>query len=176
MTCTGLARSAVPVSTGDLHLCQVEIESKILPGATRVNNLPWVTDICAELFAHPNITADLRASRTVLLLNNAISDNLLTKAISMKTIASILLIQVLFLGCASQSPEAYQSDKAPAARTQYQGVEGANQYAKDQRSMDDADRRNQCMDATVGLAKASADKNDQQITEFNSKIKLFCDK
>ena len=81
---------------------------------------------------------------------------------------------VLVSACSVNQPPAYQKDRAPELRDEYNGIEGAIQYQKDQGYLMNKELSDKCTNAKIDLAIAEADKDKNEIEKQTSIINRTC--
>ena len=76
--------------------------------------------------------------------------------------------------CNATPPPAYQSDKSPEERTEYNGLKGVAQQQKDQSYLMDKELSDRCIEAKISLAIAESEKNKNETKHQQSIVKLVC--
>ena len=87
-----------------------------------------------------------------------------------------LSLMVLLSACSVTQPPAYQKDRAPEFRDQYNGVEGMSQYQEDKAYLMKKELVDKCTDAKIALAIAEADNNQGEVKTQNNIINRACTK
>jgi len=81
----------------------------------------------------------------------------------MRSLIIAALSFCLFLsGCQVNEGEAYEKDKAPEERTEYNGAEGIAQAQKDKLYLMDKELRDKCNDAKISYAVAKSNQNEKE--------------
>jgi hypothetical protein len=81
---------------------------------------------------------------------------------------------VLLSACSATQAPAYQKDRMPEDRDQYNGVEGLAQQQKDQVYLMGKELSDKCRKAKIDLAIAEADKKASEINKQKSIISSAC--
>ena len=87
---------------------------------------------------------------------------------------SLPLLLILLSGCELTEPEAYQADRPPENRTEYNGLEGVAQQQKDQGYLMNKELADKCTAARVDLAVAESQGNTADIQKQQSIISDTC--
>lgn len=86
----------------------------------------------------------------------------------------IIISSSLIAGCNVTEPSAYDRDKAPENRTEYNGWEGATQSVKDKLYVLSKEQKRKCQAARVSRAIAEQENNDTEVKQQEKIISLNC--
>jgi len=81
---------------------------------------------------------------------------------------------VLLSACTATIPPAFQQDRTPEERDQYNGLEGMVQQQKDQNYLMKKELADKCSQAQVNLIIAQNDKNESEIIKMENLINSTC--
>jgi len=81
---------------------------------------------------------------------------------------------VLLSGCNATIPPAFQQDREPEDRDEYNGLEGLSQQQKDQNYLMVKELSDKCSQAQVNLIVAKTDKNKSEIIKQKKLISSTC--
>lgn len=80
----------------------------------------------------------------------------------------------LMMGCQASQAPAYQADKSPEERTQYNGLDGAIQKQKDQNYLLSKELKDKCDEARIDLAVAQRESNEESASIHQGIIEKTC--
>ena len=86
----------------------------------------------------------------------------------------IIISLSVITGCSVTEPSAYDKDKAPENRTEYNGWEGATQSVKDKIYILNKEQNRKCQAAKVSRAIAEQENNDAEVKQQEKIISLNC--
>ena len=80
----------------------------------------------------------------------------------------------LLVGCQATQAPAYQANKSPEERTQYNGLDGVIQQQKDQNYLLSKELKDKCDKARIDLAVAQRERNDESVSIHEGTIEKTC--
>lgn len=86
----------------------------------------------------------------------------------------LMIASSVITGCKTTEPPAYDKDKAPENRTEYNGWEGATQSVKDKLYVENKEQRKRCEAAMINRALAEKENNETEVKRQEKIISLNC--
>ncbi|MEC7644325.1 MAG: hypothetical protein VX870_12600 [Pseudomonadota bacterium] len=92
----------------------------------------------------------------------------------MNKIMFVLALIASLSACESHQAEPYQKDRSVESRDEYNGLEGMEQYQKDQIERMKTDKSEACQQAQIDLAKAESEGDTKRIKRLKALVEDVC--
>ena len=92
----------------------------------------------------------------------------------MKKILFVLALIGSLSACESHQTEPYQKDRSVESRDEYKGLEGMEQYQKDELERMKTDKSEACQQAQIDLAKAESVGDTKRIKRLKALVDDVC--
>lgn len=92
----------------------------------------------------------------------------------MKKILFVLALAASLSACESHQTEPYQKDRTEQSRDEYKGLEGMEQYQKDELERMKTDKSEACQQAQIDLAKAESAGDAKRIKRLKALVDDVC--
>lgn len=92
----------------------------------------------------------------------------------MNKIMFVLALIASLSACESHQAEPYQKDRSVESRDEYNGLEGMEQYQKDEIERMKTDKSEACQQAQIDLAKAESEGYTKRIKRLKALVEDVC--
>ncbi|OIM99683.1 hypothetical protein BFR57_03720 [Idiomarina sp. MD25a] len=92
----------------------------------------------------------------------------------MNKIMFVLALIASLSACENHQAEPYQKDRSVESRDEYNGLEGMEQYQKDEIERMKTDKSEACQQAQIDLAKAESEGDTKRIKRLKALVEDVC--
>ncbi|MAD54684.1 hypothetical protein [Idiomarina sp. UBA3162] len=92
----------------------------------------------------------------------------------MNKIMFVLALIASLSACESHQAEPYQKDRSVESRDEYNGLEGMEQYQKDEIERMKTDKSEACQQAQIDLAEAESEGDTKRIKRLKALVEDVC--